>query len=63
MYRSLLLHNTSLWVLGAGLRALRYHIGTLYDSLLLINQDFEHLTLVAFVLAGEDNHLITFLDM
>lgn len=63
MYRSLLLDNTTLWVLCTWLGALRYHVCALNQDLLVLYEDLEHLTLLALVLASEDNYLITFSNM
>ena len=63
MYRSLLLHDSTLGVLCAGLLALGYHINTLYDGTLLLNENLKHLTSLALVLTGQDHDCIVFSDM
>ena len=57
------LYDAALRVLGAGLGTLGNHIPSFHDSLLLFNQDFEDLTFLTFILASEDDYLITFLNM
>jgi len=58
-----LLHNAALGVLGAGLHALRDHVPAFDDSLLLLDEHLEDLALLAFVLTGKDDDLVTFSNM
>ena len=61
MNRSLLLNNTSLRILCRWLSALRYHVHTLNDGTVLVNEDLEHLTCLALISTGNNDNGIVFL--
>ena len=63
MNRSLLLYDASLRILCRWLSALRYHVHTLYDGTVLVNEDLEHLTCLALISTGNNDNGIVFLNM
>ena len=61
MDRSLLLYKSALRILGAWLSTLAYHVDTFNNGTLLIHDNLQHLSRLAFILAGKYNYGIIFL--
>jgi hypothetical protein len=63
MDRCFTLEYAALPVLGTGFRVPLDDVDILDEETVLFADDFEHLTDLAFILAGNDLHLVIFFDM
>ena len=63
MDRSFLFNDSALRILCVGFGTLRYHIDTLYDSTLLVNEHFQHTAGLTFTSTRVYVNDITLFDM